>query len=178
MDHSSNLMMPLDPPGGLHHSNSVGMPAPTYLTKGVSSSGGDFMCITCHRGPPHTKKYAKNQCQTCYKKTKKRIETPVGIVNQSPRGMIAPPSMGGYHPQYHGQMMQGVPAHMDYYYSMSQGSFNPYGAHHSQFPGGQVPGKSSSHSSDKPYLRALSHGDRLSVQKSIPNYHPPEQAEV
>ncbi len=21
---------------------------------------GDFMCITCHRGPPYTKKYAKN----------------------------------------------------------------------------------------------------------------------
>ena len=34
-------------------------------------SSNDFVCITCHRGPPFTKKYAKNQCQTCYKKTKK-----------------------------------------------------------------------------------------------------------
>jgi len=32
---------------------------------------GEFVCVTCKRGPPHTKKYAKNQCQTCYKKTKK-----------------------------------------------------------------------------------------------------------
>ena len=32
---------------------------------------GEFRCKTCHRGPPLTKKYAKNQCQTCYKKEKK-----------------------------------------------------------------------------------------------------------
>lgn len=30
-----------------------------------------FQCISCKRGPPHIKKYAKNQCQTCYKKDKK-----------------------------------------------------------------------------------------------------------
>jgi len=33
--------------------------------------GSVFRCITCNRGPPFTKKYAKNQCQTCYKKEKK-----------------------------------------------------------------------------------------------------------
>lgn len=38
---------------------------------GMNGNGGDFVCITCHRGPPFTRKYAKNQCQTCYKKTKK-----------------------------------------------------------------------------------------------------------
>lgn len=35
------------------------------------SDGKGFRCITCNRGPPYTKKYAKNQCQTCYKKEKK-----------------------------------------------------------------------------------------------------------
>lgn len=39
--------------------------------KQMISSENDFVCITCHRGPPYTRKYAKNQCQTCYKKTKK-----------------------------------------------------------------------------------------------------------
>ena len=38
---------------------------------GLQTLSGDFVCVTCKRGPPHTKKYAKNQCQTCYKKTKK-----------------------------------------------------------------------------------------------------------
>ena len=33
--------------------------------------GAGFRCVTCGRGPPYTKKYAKNQCQTCYKKDKK-----------------------------------------------------------------------------------------------------------
>ena len=32
---------------------------------------GEFRCKSCLRGPPLTKKYAKNQCQTCYKKEKK-----------------------------------------------------------------------------------------------------------
>lgn len=26
----------------------------------ATSSSNDFVCITCHRGPPYTKKYAKN----------------------------------------------------------------------------------------------------------------------
>ena len=74
---------------------------------------GDFMCITCGRGPPHTKKYAKNQCQTCYKKTKKRIEGP-------------PPSMHGYGGGFQGQQYSGGVGgpEMDYY-TMSQGTFNP-----------------------------------------------------
>jgi len=38
---------------------------------GLQTLSGEFVCVTCKRGPPHTKKYAKNQCQTCYKKTKK-----------------------------------------------------------------------------------------------------------
>ena len=38
---------------------------------GLQTLNGEFVCVTCKRGPPHTKKYAKNQCQTCYKKTKK-----------------------------------------------------------------------------------------------------------
>ena len=29
-----------------------------------------FVCVTCHRGPPFAKKYARNQCQTCYKRVK------------------------------------------------------------------------------------------------------------
>ena len=33
---------------------------------------GEFKCKSCLRGPPLTKKYAKNQCQTCYKKEKKQ----------------------------------------------------------------------------------------------------------
>lgn len=33
--------------------------------------GGEFRCKSCLRGPPLTKKYAKNQCQTCYKKEKR-----------------------------------------------------------------------------------------------------------
>ena len=36
-----------------------------------NSDTAGFRCITCNRGPPYTKKYAKNQCQTCYKKDKK-----------------------------------------------------------------------------------------------------------
>ena len=36
-----------------------------------SSETGEFRCRTCLRGPPLTKKYAKNQCQTCYKKEKR-----------------------------------------------------------------------------------------------------------
>ena len=44
-------------------------PLPSFF-----NSQNDFICITCKRGPPHTKKYAKNQCQTCYKKTKKYTE--------------------------------------------------------------------------------------------------------
>mmetsp|Transcript_6556 Transcript_6556/g.8539 ORF Transcript_6556/g.8539 Transcript_6556/m.8539 type:complete len:198 (-) Transcript_6556:557-1150(-) len=37
----------------------------------MGSDGIDFRCRTCLRGPPLTKKYAKNQCQTCYKKEKR-----------------------------------------------------------------------------------------------------------
>lgn len=55
---------------------------------GVSSvnlamDGTGFRCITCNRGPPYTKKYAKNQCQTCYKKDKKfqRSTAPMGNGN-------------------------------------------------------------------------------------------------
>lgn len=39
--------------------------------EGQNEGSGGFRCITCNRGPPYTKKYAKNQCQTCYKKDKK-----------------------------------------------------------------------------------------------------------
>lgn len=62
--------------GGLNHDSS--------RARSQDGAGGDrdggtqsnqdgqgFRCITCNRGPPYTKKYAKNQCQTCYKKDKK-----------------------------------------------------------------------------------------------------------
>ena len=45
---------------GTSQSNAVG-----------DGDGGEFRCKSCLRGPPLTKKYAKNQCQTCYKKEKK-----------------------------------------------------------------------------------------------------------
>jgi hypothetical protein len=72
---------------------------------GPQSGGDTFMCITCRRGPPYTKKYAKNQCQTCYKKNKKRIEGP------------------------HGYSQNGA----DDFYSMSQNTFNPRGMHPMQY---------------------------------------------
>ena len=40
-------------------------------TAGNDGNDGEFRCKTCLRGPPLTKKYAKNQCQTCYKREKK-----------------------------------------------------------------------------------------------------------
>lgn len=46
---------------------------------GLQTLSGEFVCVTCKRGPPHTKKYAKNQCQTCYKKTKKAQRFEDGI---------------------------------------------------------------------------------------------------
>ena len=45
--------------------------------QGGLNDGTGFRCITCNRGPPYTKKYAKNQCQTCYKKDKKFQRVPV-----------------------------------------------------------------------------------------------------
>ena len=77
--------------------------------------------------------------------------------------------MGGYHSQYHGnhgQIMQGVPPHMEYFYSLPQGSYNSYGGHLPHYSGGQVhvgPGKSSSHSGDKGSLRPASNGERSSA---------------
>ena len=44
----------------------------TRIGKAISAGEtGEFRCRTCKRGPPLTKKYAKGQCQTCYKKNKK-----------------------------------------------------------------------------------------------------------
>ncbi len=54
-----------------------GMPCGQAGPLGLGSDGA-FRCITCKRGPPHTKKYAKNQCQTCYKKDKKIQRSSVG----------------------------------------------------------------------------------------------------
>lgn len=34
------------------------------------SNTSAFVCVTCRRGPPFAKKYARNQCQTCYKRVK------------------------------------------------------------------------------------------------------------
>jgi len=39
----------------------------------VSLSQSNFVCEICKRGYPFAKKYAKNQCQTCYKKMKKKV---------------------------------------------------------------------------------------------------------
>ena len=44
---------------------------PAYLPH-VPLSQSNFVCEVCKRGYPLAKKYAKNQCQTCYKKIKKR----------------------------------------------------------------------------------------------------------
>lgn len=59
------------------------------------------MCITCRRGPPYTKKYAKNQCQTCYKKNKKRLDERQHNYNSHNGGV-------------------------EDFYSMSQNTFNPH----------------------------------------------------
>ena len=42
-----------------------------FDNQSANGSEAGFRCVTCNRGPPYTKKYAKNQCQTCYKKDKK-----------------------------------------------------------------------------------------------------------
>lgn len=52
-----------DPDGGLQES--------TQKFTDLANGEKPFQCISCKRGPPHIKKYAKNQCQTCYKKDKK-----------------------------------------------------------------------------------------------------------
>ena len=64
-----------------HHSEEIAQgplnqpvvpPAPGFDNSGSHEGSNEgFRCKTCGRGPPHTKKYAKNQCQTCYKKEKK-----------------------------------------------------------------------------------------------------------
>ena len=92
--HLANHLSNMDPYMGISHSNS-NFGSSRIQPPPVS---GDFVCITCRRGPPFTKKYAKSQCQTCYKKTKKRIE-------------------GGHN--------YGSQNGMDDYYTMSQGTFNP-----------------------------------------------------
>ena len=59
----------------LQNGTSQGFIPPQPLPVAGEDSGsvddGEFRCKTCFRGPPLTKKYAKNQCQTCYKKEKK-----------------------------------------------------------------------------------------------------------
>ena len=47
------------------------LPAAVTEVSNMDADNGDFRCKSCGRGPPLTKKYAKNQCQTCYKKEKK-----------------------------------------------------------------------------------------------------------
>lgn len=94
------------------------------LMRGLSgNNSNDFVCITCHRGPPYTRKYAKNQCQTCYKKTKKYqkdsedfyggypgLSSPMhgqGFQQPYPPSQYESQSNGHYYRQYSKGPMQG-----------------------------------------------------------------------
>jgi hypothetical protein len=65
---------------------------PTYLPH-VPLSQSNFVCEICKRGYPLAKKYAKNQCQTCYKKMKKKqiraeiTDFSMDIKRQDPQSM-------------------------------------------------------------------------------------------
>ena len=98
---------------------------------------GDFMCITCRRGPPYTKKYAKNQCQTCYKKTKKRNEGPIGAYCSTGHSDDI---------QYHGNQASsfyrgGAEWSQHYQSSGANGYYRPYPGHR----GADKEGKMDSH---------------------------------
>jgi hypothetical protein len=55
-----------------NHGNGASLQSrPAYLPH-VPPSQSNFVCEICKRGYPLAKKYAKNQCQTCYKKMKKK----------------------------------------------------------------------------------------------------------
>lgn len=68
------VQVPLDDAYGGTKEGKFAVPQAGSGTQPASNGDGEgteFRCITCNRGPPNTKKYAKNQCQTCYKKVKR-----------------------------------------------------------------------------------------------------------
>ncbi|CDW73641.1 UNKNOWN [Stylonychia lemnae] len=82
-----------------------GVSGDQQLNVNNSNSANDFVCISCHRGHPFTKKYAKNQCQTCYKKTKKyqKDSEDYYAINQ----LVQQPNNVGFqqpYPPYSGQI--------------------------------------------------------------------------